>query len=219
MPAALGHAIAAKTKRPVGIIFMEVKGGNPPLKDWMPLEALKQVPGLMDDYKQLAGIQPGNEIYDANVRRYVADWKKYWSEYIPALVATAKVPEGAPWGEGFPALRANITTTACSTWNVSTLSFTPASLKGVIFLGYPDLFKDGRGKTFGPEFTVLANNWKARFGKPDPNFFYTVPSKTLVPEYTAPKGIEGRSTAIEVDSWDAAGTVIDKIAAEIIKGK
>ncbi len=214
-PGTLGHAIAAKTKRPVGIIFMETKGEKPPLKDWMPLEAIKQVPGLIDDYKQLASIHPGNEFYDANVRRYVADWKKYWSEYVPQMIATAKVPDGAPWGAEYPTLGAGVNTTASSTWNVSVLSFTPASLKGVIFLGYPELFKDGREKTFGPELTAMANCWKARFSEPDPHFFYTVPAKALVPEFTSPDGIKGKSTAVELGQWDDLGTLVDQVVREM----
>jgi hypothetical protein len=217
VPATLGHAIAAKTKRPVGIIFMQVKGDNPPLKDWMPIEALKQLPALSDDYKQLASIQPGNELYDANVRRYVSDWKSYWIKYIPEMIATAKMPDGASWGSKYPEMDAGVTTKASSTWNVSTLSFTPASLKGIIFMSYPELFKDGKGASFGQELTALANGWKARFGEPDPHFFYIVPSKKLVPEYTRPGEIRGKNTAIELDQWEDIAPLIDKISMEISK--
>jgi len=217
VPGSLGHAIAAKTKRPVGIIFMQAKGDNPPLKDWMPVEALKQVPGLMEDYKQLASIQPGNEHYDANVRRYISDWKRYWSTYIPEMIATGSMPVGAPWGVAYPALDAGVTTSASTTWNVSTLSFTPASLKGVIFMSYPELFREGKGITFGSELTALANGWKARFGDPAPHFFYSVPSKKLVPEYTRPLEISGKNTSIELDQWDDITPLINSINMELSK--
>jgi len=213
---ALGHAIAAKTNTPVGIIYMEVKGGkNPGTKDWIPPESLDQAPSLMDDYKQWASLRPGNEYYNANVRNYVADWKRYWKDYVSAIITTKKLAMDAEWGDSFPSLKAEITTTASTTFYVSTLCYTPASLKGIIFLGYPELFNEGKGADFGPEMTALANGWKARFGAPDPHFFYTVPSKALVPEYTMPKGINGKNTAIEISRWEDVSTVIEAAVREI----
>lgn len=216
VPAALGHAIAAKTQTPVGIIYMEVKGGgNPPLKDWIAPESLDQATSLMDDYKQWASIRPGNGHYDANVSNYVADWKRYWSDYIPKIIKTKKLAMDAEWGDSFPSLKAEITTTASTTFYVSTLCYTPASLKGIIFLGYPELFGESGGANFGPEMTALANGWKARFGSPDPHFFYTVPSKALVPEYTIPKGIHGKNTAVEITQWNVLEPLVNRVAEEM----
>ena len=45
-----------------------------------------------------AGVRPGNEYFDANVRRYVGEWKKFWSGYVPQMIATKRVPDGVPWG-------------------------------------------------------------------------------------------------------------------------
>lgn len=210
LPGALGHAIAAKTGHPVGIIFMQSRE-TPELKSWISPDHLGQAPSLMEDYKQIASIRPGNNYYDENAHRYIADWKHYWNEFIPAMITTGKMPNGAPWGTGYPSFKADVSTSAAKTWNVSTLCFTPGSFKGLIFLSYQELFEDGKGANFGAELSSLANGWKKHFGGPDQQFFYTTPGKELVPGYSPPKQISGKSTAVEINAWDDAGTLIEQL--------
>ena len=79
---AIGHRLAKQSGRPTGIIHMT--SDEVPLNSWIPFKDLKNAPSLKADYENLAQIQPGNEIYDANVRRYIGAWKSYWSELHPA---------------------------------------------------------------------------------------------------------------------------------------
>ena len=199
MAGLLGERIHAKTGQPVGIIFMQ--GDAPELKSWIGADDLKQAPSLMDDYKQLVGLKPGNPFYDANIRRYMADWKKYWSEYIPQMIADKRVPDGQAWGS-YPTLSgASITTTAAQSYNVMVHSFWPGSFKGIIFLPGQKMFAADQGAYFGEQISALANSWKDKFGCPDPHFFYTIPAKSLAPEVTRPTGIKGASTALEIEHW------------------
>jgi sialate O-acetylesterase len=222
----LGQRIAAKTGRPVGIIFMQSGSGKdlaePELKNWIDAESLVKAPSLMEDHKDLAAAQPGNPVYDADVRRYLADWKKYWSDYIPKLIAEKRVPDGIAWGT-YPAFGRVITTTAGQSYNVLTCPFWPGSYKGVVFLTGEGMFTKDQGANFGEQFTILANSWKEKFACPDPRFFYTIPNKTLAPKLTTPAGIKGASTAIEIDGWlnakpgdkDAIASANTRIAALI----
>ena len=207
LPGMLGQRIAAKTGRPVGIIFMQSAGGKdiaePELKNWIDAESLFKAPSLMEDHKELAAAQPGNPFYDADVRRYLADWKKYWSDYIPKLIAEKRVPDGIAWGT-YPAFGRVITTTAGQSYNVLTCPFWPGSYKGVVFLTGEGMFTKDQGGNFGEQFTVLANSWKEKFACQDPRFVYTLPSKTLAPKITQPAGIKGKSTAMEIDQWPSA---------------
>jgi len=199
LPGLLGERIHARTRRPVGIIFMQ--GDDQALKSWIAVDCLKQAPSLMADYKDLAAKIPGTPYYDANVRRYIAEWKKYWGEFVPQLMATKKLPDGASaWGT-YPSFAGSITSDACQTYNVLVHSFTPASFKGVIFLSSPKMVEEDQGARFGPELSVLANCWKERFGGEDPHFFYTIPSKALAPKIARPQGIKGRSTPYEIGRW------------------
>ena len=195
----LGDRIYAKTGKPVGIIFMQ--GEAPELKCWIGADDLKQAPSLMEDYKQLGGLKPGNLFYDANIRRYIADWKKYWSEYIPPMIADKRVPDGQAWGI-YPTLSGgSITTKAAQSYNVMVHSFWPGSFKGIVFLCSQKMFKADQGAHFGEQLSVLANSWKDKFGCPDPHFFYTIPTKKLAPKITKPASIKGASTALEIDQW------------------
>jgi len=204
---ALGHSIAAKTGKPVGIVFMQSVASktrpNPELKSWIAARCLEQAPSLMEDYKQLAAVTPGNPYYDANARRYVQAWKTYWSEYVTQMIATKRVPDGAAWGS-YPTLAASVTTEASETYNVLVHSFTPASFKGIVFLCSEEMFAKDQGANYGSELSALANCWKARFACEDPYFFYTIPSKALAPKITGPKGIQGKSMACEIGRWPAA---------------
>jgi sialate O-acetylesterase len=198
---ALGQAIAARTGKPVGIIYMD--GDALELKQWISYDWLKQAPSLMDDYKQLAGVNPGNPYYDANVRRHIADWKKYWSESVPQMMATKRLMNGAAWGS-YPSLSASVTTNAAEAYNVLVHSFGPGSFKGIVFLCGPSMCGKDRGANYGEQLSVLANCWKDWFACPDPYFFYTIPSKTLAAKITQPQGIKGKSTAFEIDGWPGA---------------
>ena len=90
--AALGQRIAAKTGQPVGIVLMQSASGkdskDAELKHWIAGEGLNRAPSLMADFEQLESVRPGTKQYEAEVGRYLNAWKKYWGEYIPALMTT-----------------------------------------------------------------------------------------------------------------------------------
>jgi len=205
--AVLGQRIAAKTGKPVGIIFMQSEGGKnvvqPELKSWLDAESLQQAPSLIEDCKQLAGVEPGTQYYDANVRSYIAAWKTYWGEYIPKMIAEKRVPDDVPWGI-YPTFGGKITTEAAQSYNVLTCPFTPGSVKGIIFLAGEAMFKNDQGANFAEQFTVLANSWKEKFACEDPAFFYTVPSQALAAKVSKPGKINGRSIPLEINSWPLA---------------
>ena len=219
--AALGHRIAGKTGKPVGIIFMQsgmtsMGKGVPAMnridvKSWIHVEDLKHAPSLMDDYKDLATVRPGNPFYDANARRYVAAWKQYWNEYIPQMRASRSVPDGAAWGS-YPTLSSSVTSKAAEAYNVLVHSFTPAGLKGIIFLSSPEMFAKDQGASYGEQLSVLANSWKQRFGGEDPQFFYTIPGIELAPKITKPGAIKGESKAVEIRDWSEISSVLEAAA-------
>jgi hypothetical protein len=215
---ALGQRIAAKTGKPVGIIFMD---GEPlELKHWICYDCLKQAPSLMDDYKQLATVNPGNPHYDDNLRRYIGDWKKYWSESVPQLMATKRAMGGAAWGS-YPSLSASVTTEASQAYNVLVHCFGPGSFKGIIFLCGPNMCEKDQGANYGEQLSVMANCWKDWFACPDPYFFYTIPSNKLAPKITQPKQIKGKSAACEIDGWQMTNEqmlrVVDQVVNEAYK--
>ena len=196
---AVGERIHARTGKPVGVVYMH--GHDPQLKGWIAFDCLEHVPSLKEDYRALASVWPGNPYYDANVRRYITDWKKYWSEFIPQIMATKKLPDDAPaWGT-YPSLSSSNTTTASQTYNVLVHSFTPGSFKGIIFLCSETMFEKDQGANYGPELSALANCWKDKFDGADPHFFYTIPSKALALKVTRPGKIKGKSTAYEIGRW------------------
>jgi len=210
---ALGHRIGRRTGKPVGIVFMQsgmiqAKGKpavNPiDVKSWISVDYLDRAPSLMADYRDLAAVRPGNPYYNANVRRYIAAWKKYWQEYVPEMMATKRVPDGAAWG-GILSLSSSVSSTASQAYNVMVHSFAPGSFKGIVFLCSEKMFEKDQGAKYGPELSVLANCWKDHFasgqGGEDPHFFYTIPSKALAPKITRPKKIKGKSTAYEIGHW------------------
>jgi sialate O-acetylesterase len=233
--AVLGQAIAAKTGKPVGIIFMQSAGGKnaeqAALKHWIAAEDLGRAPSLKADYDQLGSMFPGTKPYETNVQRYLNAWKKYWNEYIPALMETKAVPDGQGWG-GYPGLGGLINTDASQVYNVMVDSFTPAGLKGVIFMSGKKMVEADEGAHFGEQLAALANSWKEKFACPDPVFLYTVPGASLAPKITKPEGIKGRSIAMEINNWPlekAAGktpkpaedpvpaALIEKVLTEVYK--
>jgi hypothetical protein len=90
--------------------------------------------------------------------------------------------------------------------------FTPAALSGIVFLSSESMVSGDQVANFGPEMSVLANSFKARFGGEDVPFIYTVPDKGLAPKITQPKGIKGKSAAVELDDWSDVGGVIEAVA-------
>ena len=211
--AALGNKLAAKSGRPVGIILMQtVKGkgeSDAAIKEWIAPEHLGLAPSLKTDFEELAAIRPGNPFFDANVRRHIADWKNLWGEYVPEMMATKRVPDGVPWGS-YPTMGSSVKTKASQTYNVLTVSFTPAALKGIVFLTGPDMVAEEQGAVYGEQLAALATSWKKRFGG-DPAFFHSTPSKELAPKITAPSGISGKHTAIPVNAWDDFESVLQAL--------
>jgi len=228
LPGAIGNRIAAKTGRPVGIIFMQGfntvmdKGSRKAqrvpldLKHWISTDYLSQAPSLGEDYKQLASVKPGTDYYNANAKRYVNDWKKLWGEYIPEMMETKAVPDGVAWGS-YPLLASSVKTKAGQSYNVMTHAFGPGNYKGIIFLCSENMFEGSKAANYGSELSALANCWKDHFGgQNDTNFFYTIPSKTLSPKATAPKSIKGKSTAVEITSWTDSAA-IEKLVDMAVK--
>ncbi len=204
---AIGHRIAAKTGRPTGVIFMD--SGEVPLAGWMSFEQLKNAPSLAADYKDLAQLRPGNEHYDANVRRFIASWRTYWSDYIPHMIATGAVPDGANWGP-IPAFGAEMKSKASHTHNVLTASFVPGSAKGILFLTGPGMVAHDEGADFAAELTALANGWVNDFGG-NARFVHTRPDASLAPKFSQTT-IPG-ATAIPVRAWDDFTGLLDAIDA------
>lgn len=212
--AALGHRIGSKTGNPVGIIFMQNDNTIPDLKQWIPAEALGQAPSLMADDKELGSAVPGNSHYEANINRFIGDWETLWGKYIPEMIKTKRVPDGASWG-GYPLLSNSITTQAGQTYNVVVHSFTPATLKGIIFLPGEAMFANDQGAYYGEQLSALANSYKKLFGGEDPPFFYTIPSKDIAPKITSPQQIKGRNTGVEVSNW-SDGADMQKLVDQAI---
>ena len=214
LAAAIGNSISAKTGRPIGIIFLKAKK-DIPIKNWIAPSFLKDAPSLMNDYKTVGSRYFDNPYYLANVRRYIADWKSYWGENIPAMMKTKAVPDGSSWGQ-LPSSKPEVgDSTATFEYNVYVHCFTPTALSGILFLTGESMVADDQGANFGSEMSALANSFKTRFslgpdGKDIP-FIYTVPSKTLAPKLTQPNGIKGQSIAVEIGDWQEAGGVIKAV--------
>jgi sialate O-acetylesterase len=218
MAAAIGNRISARSGRPAGIIYLKAMK-DIPVKNWIAPAFLKDTPSLMEDYKTIGSQYPDNPHYLANVRRYIADWKTFWSEPIPEMIRTKAVPDGSEWGS-YPSPKPETgDSTACFEYNVYMHSFTPAALSGIVFLTGEAMATDG-GKDFAPEMAVLAHSMKTRLGmRPGPKgawqkgeedipFIYTLPSKTLAPELTEPP-IQGQHTAVPIDNWRDFSSLFD----------
>lgn len=206
LAALIGHRIGSKTGMPVGIVLMQSGMRGKPkvdtieLKSWIRAEDLKLAPSLIADYKDIAVILPGTSYYRENTKAYVGRWKAYWGKYIPELIATKSVPDGASWGS-YPKRAASITSKASNVYNVMTHSFTyGGAFKGVLFLTSENMFRKDQGANFASEMTILANSWKSHLNG-NPQFFYSIPDKILASKISLPKGINGESTAIEVNQW------------------
>jgi hypothetical protein len=169
------------------------------LKQWIPAEALGGIPSLAADDKELGTLRPGSPHYATNIKRYIEEWKTLWGTYVPEMIKTKRVPDGAPWG-GLPSMESSVTTTAGHAYNGIVHSFTPANLKGVIFLSGKALFEKDQGAHFGEQFSALANSWKELFGG-DPHFYYSMPNKDLAPRISKPQNIKGGNTGFEINNW------------------
>jgi hypothetical protein len=218
MAAAFGHQIAGKTGRPVGIIFLASQK-SVPLKNWIAPAFLKDAPSLMEDYKTVGSKYPDNPYYLENVRRYIADWKGYWGEYVPAMMSAKAVPEGGRWGENwgsFPSPEPEVgDSTASHNYNVYVHSFTPAALSGVVFLAGESMVADDQGANFGTEMAALAKCLKSRFtlwqDDADIPLIHTVPGKSLAPKITRPEGIAGKATTVEIGGWTELNGVFEAV--------
>jgi hypothetical protein len=221
-PSQLGEKMAAKTGKPVGIVYMQTMppgkdAKDPELKSWMNLSALAQAPSLKDDYTQLTSMIPGTPAYTQNVQRYLNEWKKFWGEYIPALMRTKAVPDGVAWGT-YPDLKALVNTEATDVWNTMGASFMPGNFKGMIFVTAQKTALAEGGVHFGEQISALANGWKEGFACPDPWFIYTLPAKTLAPQLTPPQAIKGQSAGVEINDWSepaVQNAVIEKVTGTV----
>ncbi len=209
LAAYFGHNIATQTKKPVGIIFMQAKS-DMPLKSWIGADFLNRAPSLMNDYQTIGSQHTNNPYYIQNVRRYAADWRKYWAEYIPAMIQNKAAPDGAVWGQ-YPTLTPEVgDSTATGTYNIYVDCFSPAHVNGIVFVCGNAMIADQQGMNFGSEMKALADCFKANFGGDDVPFFYTIPSSTLAPKITKPISIKGASTALEIAEWTAASPTSKK---------
>jgi sialate O-acetylesterase len=211
----IGNALAAKTKRPVGVIFMQAKGeggkgavDSTTLSQWIGPEFLKDAPSLMADYKTVGSQYPANPYYLDNARRYLSDWKAYWGQFIPQMIETKAVPDGQPWGK-YPSPQPNVgDSKATQVYNIYVLPFAPAALSGVIFLTSDPMTSGGGAANFGPEMSVLANCFKAKFGGDDFPFIYTVPAKDKAPKLSRPDAIKGKTIPVEGGIEDVISAVL-----------
>jgi hypothetical protein len=212
LAAEIGNRLSAKTGRPVGIIFMQTKllktkgmpsVDNTTLSQWISADFLKEAPSLMEDYKIVGIKYPDNPYYLENVRQYASQWKHYWETFIPEMIATKAVPDGKPWGT-YPTLTSKkAESDATQVYNIYVCPFAPASLAGIIFLSGQGMVAADQGEHFGEQMTALANCLRTKFDCGDDiPLIYTVPSKTLAPKLTAPAGIKGKSTPVEITRWN-----------------
>ena len=210
----IGERIAAKSNRPVGIIWMKTKSAVT-LSQWMAPKYLQYSKSTMNDYKTVGSQYPDNPYYLENVRRYIKDWKGFWNNYIPEMVETKAIPAGAKWGESwgsYPTPKPNIgDSKATNVYNIYVYPFAPTTVKGMVFLTSEDMIENGSGGNFGSEMSALANSFKSNLCGEDSIFIYTTPTKSLVPGITYPKGIKGSNKAVEIQSWDDLDGVMNAL--------
>jgi hypothetical protein len=209
----IGDALAAKSGRPVGIIFMQAKEKVPStLSQWMAPEFLKNSPSTMEDYRTVGSQYPDNPYYIANIRRYIAEWQDYWGSYIPEMIRTRAIPDGCKWGANwgsYPSPEPEVgDSKATQIFNLYVEPFDRTALKGIIFLTAESMVEADKGAFFGPEMAAVARTLKSRLGDADTEFIYTVPAQALAPEITKPTKIEGKHTAIEISDWKDIGGVL-----------
>lgn len=165
----IAHRIASSSNGvPVGVIFMQTNPGkgdaDVPLKSWLPFWSLKDAPSLADDFAKLGMQYPGASTYHDNIRRYIRDWKTYWGDYIPEMMASQSVPDGSAWGVIPRQSAADAKSDATQAYNVMVHSFTPAALKGVIFITGKDTLAGLNDEQVAEQMGVLNQSWSKRFG-------------------------------------------------------
>lgn len=216
LAAQIGQAIAAKSGRPVGIIWVQAKHDEALLSHWMSPNALKDSPSTLKDYKTVGSQYPDNPYYLENVRRYIEDWKSFWGDYIPKMMEAKAVPEGAEWGESwgqYPSPKPVIgDSKATYVYNIYLAPFAPTAIKGAVFLTGESMMGDSNGANFGAEMTALANCFHKELGDADAPLIFTAPSKKLVSGITPTKGINGKHQVIEIEDWKDVSKVISAVA-------
>ena len=88
------------------------------------------------------------------------------------MIEAKRVSGDPSWGS-YPALSSSVTSKASEVYNAMVHSFTPAALKGVIFISSDAMMDDANGPRFGEQLAALANSWNQRFEKKAPPFFFT----------------------------------------------
>ena len=199
----LATQIHAKTGKPVGIVILD-PGGSPPIKDWVGYEYLPEISAWKADADELKPLYASDPAaFLANARTYIEDWQAYWKNVAndPAF-ETGAMP-------GFPGAKP-AQTSATKIYNQSICAFSPGNFKGILSLTGKGFVAEDEGANFGPQFTVAANCWKDAFARGneviDPHLIYAMPSKAMAPKLTTPKGIKGKSTAIELKAWPVLKT-------------
>jgi hypothetical protein len=202
----IGARIFAKTGTPVGIVVMDTResrdGPGIQVKSWIGYDDLQRVPSLMEDYVALQAKYPDNPAYFEVAEKHIAEWKTFWETVPQAILSAKKLKEGEA-SIALPRLgvRASSLSPATQSYNMLITSFSPGRFKGVICLTPRSFFAEDAGANFGSEFSVMANCWKRSFGGADPQFFYTIPSRSLAPKISRPQEIKGKSTVYEIDHW------------------
>ena len=170
----------------------------------MPFHALADAPSLAEDYAKLGTLYPGSPSYDANVRRYVSDWKAYWSDYVPDMITTKAVPDNAAWGVYPTVTSADNASDATQNYNVMVHSFTPAALRGVVFVTSPTMFTGDERARFAEQARVLAQAWRQRLGG-DPAFVMTVPDREIKDQLNRPPSKQSLLPLVAMPSAEGAG--------------
>jgi len=198
---ALAEKIHAKTGKPVGVIVLDPGGGT--IKDWTGYESLSQVKAWRSDVEQLyPRYAPDADAYISNGREYIKRWQDYWKSVKNdpdfATGAMAQFP-GAT----------KVETKATTIYNQSICGFSPGNFKAILCVTGKDFVAEDEGAGFDEQFPVMANCWKETFARGkeviDPHFIYAMPGKELAPKITAPKGINGKSTAYPAKEWLTIG--------------
>jgi hypothetical protein len=211
----IGHRIAAKTGRPVGIVFMEskfYKGKRVPvqLKHWIPPHYLNLAENLVEDYKIVSAQYPESPYYKAKVLEYVQAFKDFWANDIAELIDTKQNNE--VWGS-YPRFSVKGESDASSVYNVMVHPFTPMTLKGIIFITDRDMLSSEDGHNFAGEMNALGNGLKRRFGDRSVPFLYTMPSPEALPKLKAPDAIKGSSKGFVNDAGNPLKVINELVDA------
>ncbi len=214
--AALGHRLAAKSGNPVGVIFMQNNSDGIRLSNWIRAQDLQHAPSLEQDYLIVSARYPWGPKYAESVRQYIADFKTFWSQFVPEMIATRAVPDGGNWG-WIPSRRSVVEghSMAARSWNVMGASFAPGAFKGLVFLTGPSHVEGEYAANYGTEMSVLANSWRDQFGLQEVPFVYSLPEASLAAGITKPAGIQAPSKLVQISEWNVTSGLIDRIVAAL----